>query len=173
MKTRDARRIAWPLLVTLLLALAAVGWQDPAAAAEAGPPEGWTAIGPERLDGMRGGYALPSGLVVSFGFERLAWVNGELVAALRIDIPDVGAMTGAQARELALLGQAQLVQSGPGNAFDAGSAGAGLVLQNSLDGATIRVQTMIDAGTSALGLLQAMNFGDALGRAALGAAGGP
>lgn len=173
MKIPDARRVGWQLLVTLLLALAAVGWNPPARASGHGVPDGWTALDPARLEAMRGGYALSNGLVVSFGFERLAWVNDELVASLRIDIPDVGNMTEAQARALSELGRTQLVQVGPGNTFDASGGGAGLVLQNTLDGASIRVQTTLDAGTNALGLLHALNFSDALGRAGQGAIGGP
>ena len=174
MKIPGAKRVGWQLVVTALLAMAAVGWTPPAASGEPGLPAGWVAIAPERLEAMRGGYALPSGLVVAFGFERQVRVNGELVSALRIDIPDVARMSEAQASELARLRQTQVVQVGPGNVAAAvGAAGAGLVLQNSLDGARIQVQTTVDAGTSALGLLQAMNFGDALGRASLGPAGTP
>ena len=173
MKIPHARRIAWQLLVTSLLGLAAVGWTGPADAS-GGPPEGWTPVGEARLDAMRGGFAFSSGLVVSFGFERLAWVNGELVASLKIDIPDVAGMTDAQARELAQLQQPQVVQAGPGNIHGAGTGGgAGLVLQNTLDGAQIRVLTVVDAGTNALGALQAINFGTALGQAGLGALGTP
>ena len=173
MKIPNAKRMGWQVLVTLLLALAAVGWPGPADAAGAGPPGDWIPLDAARLDAMRGGYALPSGLVVSFGFERLAWVNGELVASLRIDIADVANMSEAQAHELAQLRQTQLVQVGAGNFHDAVAGGAGLVLQNTLDGAHIRVQTTIDAGTGGLGLLQAINFNDALGRAGLAAVGTP
>lgn len=172
MKIRAARRIGWPLLVTALLALAAVGWPAPSEAAEPALPDGWEPVAPERLAAMRGGYALPSGLVVAFGFERQAWVNGALVASLRVDIPDVGRMSEAQAAELAQLQQAQVVQVGPGN-LDTLAGGAGLVIQNTLDSTHIRVQTTVDAGTGALGLLQAMNFSEALGRAGLGPAGTP
>jgi hypothetical protein len=174
MKIPKARRVGWQVLVTSLLALAAVGWQRPAEAAEDGPPAGWTPLEAERLDALRGGWSLPSGLVVSFGFERLAWVNGELVASTRIDIPDVANLSGAQARELDQLRQTQVVQVGPGNAFDGvAGAGPGLVLQNSLDGTQIRVLTTLEAGTNALGMLQAANFTDAMGRAGLGAVGSP
>ncbi|GHD65149.1 hypothetical protein GCM10007164_01900 [Luteimonas padinae] len=172
MKIRDARRIGWPLLVTALLALAAVGWTAPSEAAEPALPDGWVPVSPERLGAMRGGYALPSGLVVAFGFERQAWVNGALVASLKVDIPDVGRMSAAEAGELAQLQQTRVVQVGPGN-LDALAGGAGLVIQNTLDSAQIRVQTTVDAATRTLGLLQAMHFSEALGRAGLGAAGGP
>lgn len=173
MKSPTAIRIGWQVIVTVLLALAAVGWPAQGRAAEAGPPPGWTPLGADRLEAMRGGFALPSGLVVSFGFERMAWVDGELVASLRIDIPDVARMTPAQARELAQLRQLQVVQVGPGNVFDGAGGGAGLVLQNTLDGVHIRVSTTIDAGSNTLGLLQAINFSDALGRSGLAATGTP
>lgn len=166
--------MGWQLLVTSLLALAAVGWTVPANAADEGPPAGWTPLDAERLDAMRGGFALPSGLVVSFGFERLAWVNGELVSSIRVEVPDIAAMTADQAQQLARLQQLHVVQVGEGNLHSPlAGHGAGLVLQNTLDGANIKVLTTIDAGTSALGLLQAMNFQDALGQAASGALGSP
>ena len=164
--------MGWQVLVTALLAMAAVGWTSPSGAAERALPGDWKAVAPERLEAMRGGYALPSGLVVSFGFERQVRVDGELVAAVRVDIPDVGRMSEAQAHDLAQLQQGQLLQIGPGNVHQA-TGGAGLVIQNTLDGARIHVQTTVDAGTSALGLLQAINFSDALGRAGLGPAGSP
>lgn len=171
MKTITTRRWAWHLLVAALLALTAVGWSPPSGAAEH-VPAGWTPLGAERLDALRGGFVLPSGLHVSFGFERMAWVNGELVSALRIDIPDLANITVEQAQALAGLGETQLVQVGAGNVFTDGG-GAGLVLQNTLDGADIRVMTTINAGTDALGMLQAINFGEALGNAGIGAIGSP
>lgn len=173
MKMRIAGRMGWRLLVTALLAVAAVGWTTPAPAAGPGLPEGWVPVAPARLAGMRGGYTLPSGLVVAFAFERQAWVNGELVASTRVDIPDIARMTEAQARDLAQLSEGQLVQVGAGHLHAVAGGTAGLVLQNSLDGAHIRVQSTVDAATNTLGLVQAMNFGEALGRAGLGPAGSP
>lgn len=171
MKRPDARRLGWQLPVMALLAMSGVGWPT-SQAAEPPLPAGWTALDLDRLEALRGGYALPSGLVVSFGFERQAWVNGELVAAVRVDVADVARMTPEQARALAQLRQSHVVQVGAGNAH-AAAGGAGLVLQNTLDGAHIRVQTTVDAGTGALGLLQALNFGEALGRASFGQTGSP
>lgn len=173
MKNPSAIRVGWQILVTALLALAAVGWPSQGRAAEAGLPEGWTPLDAATLDAMRGGFALPSGLVVSFGFERMAWVDGELVASLRIDIPDIARITPAQARELEQLRHAQVVQVGAGNVFDAAGGGAGLILQNTLDGVHIRVSTTIDASTNTLGLLQAINFSEALGRSGPAATGTP
>lgn len=174
MKTSTVRRIGWNLLVIALLSLGAVGWSPPAAAADPGPPEGWVPLDTERLGRMRGGFLLPTGLVVSFGFERLAWVDGRLVASLRVEIPDLSRITPEQAQQLARLREVQLVQLGHGNVGQAiAGNGAGLVIQNTLDGVHIRASTTIDASTNALGLLQALNFGEALGQAGLGAPGSP
>lgn len=174
MKLPAAGRVGWQLLVTSLLALGALGWSRPAGASEPGPPQGWHPVAADRLDAMRGGYALPSGLVVSFGFERLAWVDGRLVASLRIDIPDIANITEAQARDLAQLRQTQVIQVGPGNAYAGGTGpGPGLVLQNSLDNVQIRVLTRLDVGSNALELMRAIDFGDALSRAGSGAVGSP
>jgi hypothetical protein len=164
-------------LLVALLALAGVGWHDRAAAS--GPQAGardaaWAAsmLAPRELDAMRGGFELPSGLLLSFGIERVAWVNGQMVSYLRIDIPDVAHMTPAQAQELAKLSQAQVVQVGPGNTFQ-GAGNAGLVIQNTLDGQQIRAQTTLDVGVNTLGLFQAINLGDALRNATTATPGTP
>ena len=172
MKIPGAKRIGWHLLVISLLAVSALGWSPTADATGQGPPADWIPVDPARLESMRGGYALPSGLMVSFGFERLAWVDGELVTSLRIAIPDLARITPEQARQLARLRDTQLVQVGPGNVSETTvGTGAGLVIQNTLDGVHIRVSTSIDAASNTLGLLQAINFSDALGHAGLTAPG--
>jgi hypothetical protein len=159
-----------------LLALAGMGWtgQVPAQAMQAQPRLGaeWVAIEPARLDDYRGGYDLPSGILLSFGIERVVFVNGELVSALRINVPDIGAMTAAQAQDLAKINQTQLVQIGPGNVFQ-GLGNGGLVIQNTLDGQEIRAQTTINAGVDTLGLFQALNMGDALHNASFATRGPP
>src|SRR3546814_10607431 len=75
------------------------------------PGTDWVPVDPALLDDLRGGFQLPSGLLVSFGIERVAWVNGELVSYLRVDIPDVASMTPAEAEALSRLAQTQLVRS--------------------------------------------------------------
>ena len=129
---------------------------------------------PARLDAMRGGYRMPSGLLVSFGIERVAYVNGEMVSYLRVDIPDVRNLTAEQAGELAKLARTQVVQVGPGNAFQGAGQGGpvgGLVIQNTLDGQHIRAQTTLDVGVGTLGMFQALNAGEALRNAVLTAPG--
>src|SRR3546814_14012033 len=78
------RTIVRRLLLLALLASAGVGWLDRASAqARAMPGTDWVPVDPALLDDLRGGFQLPSGLLVSFGIERVAWVNGELVSYLR------------------------------------------------------------------------------------------
>src|SRR3546814_1500001 len=91
----------------------------------------------------------------------LAWVNGELVSYLRVDIPDVASMTPAEAEALSRLAQTQLVQIGQGNVFN-GADNGGLVIQNTLNGQDLRAHTTLDVSVNTLGLLQALNVGDAL-----------
>jgi hypothetical protein len=171
MKIMIAKRWLWHLLVSALLAAGAVGWPGPAAAVEP-RHDAWIPVDATRLDGLRGGFVLPSGLQVSFGFERMVWVGGELVSSLRIVIPDMANISVEQAQELSRLGGAELVQVGPGNVFQ-GGGGAGLVLQNSLDGVDIRAMTTIDVATNSLDMLQAANFAEALGLAGISAIGAP
>src|SRR3546814_535893 len=98
------RTIVRRLLLLALLASAGVGWSDRASAqARAMPGTDWVPVDPALLDDLRGGFQLPSGLLVSFGIERVAWVNGELVSYLRVDIPDVASMTPAEAEALSRL----------------------------------------------------------------------
>jgi len=131
----------------------------------------WIPVTEDRLAGYRGGFELPSGLLLSFGFERLAFVNGQLVSSLRIDIPDISKITPEQAESLAKLQQTQLVQIGPGNVFDANGMG-GLVIQNTLDGQDIRAQTTLDVSVNTLGMFKELNGGFASQFALIGAKGG-
>src|SRR3546814_6669230 len=72
------RTIVRRLLLLALLASAGVGWSDRASAqARAMPGTDWVPVDPALLDDLRGGFQLPSGLLVSFGIERVAWVRSE------------------------------------------------------------------------------------------------
>ncbi|AGW92545.1 hypothetical protein N234_21200 [Ralstonia pickettii DTP0602] len=73
--------------------------QNPLAAAR-GSMAGWKPVAKEKLDEMRGGFEVP-GLQVSFGIERAVYLNGALVVATTINIPDVGRITADQAAQLA------------------------------------------------------------------------
>lgn len=137
-------------------------WPGAAGAQQPGVPSlprgDWTPLAEARLDAMRGGFQLPSGLVLSFGIERAAWVNGQLVATQRYD-------TGGGGRPGALL-----VQVGPGNHAGALPPGA-VVIQNTLDDQHIRIGTRIDTAVGTLGMFQAINVQDTLQDALKGASG--
>lgn len=127
----------------------------------------------DRLESLRGGFELPSGLQASFGFERVVYVNGELMATTRVNIPDISAITPEQAQALAAARQTTLVQIGEGNTFNAASMGGGLVIQNTLDHQDIRVLTTLDVGTDMLGHFKELNAQAALQDALITAPGAP
>ncbi|HEX2083056.1 MAG TPA: hypothetical protein VHF86_06190, partial [Xanthomonadaceae bacterium] len=118
----------------------------------------WNAMPERELDALRGGFQLPSGLVLSFGIERMAYVNGQLVATQRYDSASGGAPG------------ALLVQVGQGNRIDGAPAG-GVVIQNTLDNQNIQIGTRIDATVGTLGLFQSINVQDTLQNALKGATG--
>lgn len=159
--------------LTALIALATAIW--PAGThAQQRPGAEWTAISGERLRQLRGGFSLPSGLVVSFGIERAAYVNGELVASTRLNIPDLARMTSQQAQDLQQLGGPLLIQIGAGNRFDVVDAPAtGTIVQNTLDGQHVRALTTINLSVGSLGLFQDLNSLSSLQDALIGAPGGP
>jgi hypothetical protein len=133
----------------------------------------WTPIDPARLMDMRGGMELPSGLMLSFGIERLVYVNGELIASATLSIPDISRMTTEQAQALADINRGMVVQVGEGNRIDAGTANGGLVIQNTLDGQTLESLTTLSVGVDTLGTLQQINAFDALHGAQINLPGGP
>lgn len=134
------------------------GWLPAAGAAEPAASAGWVAVPETELDAMRGGFQLPSGLVLSFGIERIAWVNGQMVATQRYDSAN-GGTPGAL-----------VVQVGQGNHLGSVPAG-GVVIQNTLDNQHIQVGTRIEATVGTLGLFQAINVQDTLQNALKGANG--
>lgn len=137
----------------------------------------WAPLATTRLARMRGGFDLPSGLNLSFGIERVVYVNGALVATTSLNIPDIARMTTDQAETLATIGQPMVVQVGAGNTFDPASminaGAAGLVIQNTLDGQDIRALTTINVSVDTLGMFQDLNSQAALQNALLAVPGAP
>ncbi|WP_322047375.1 hypothetical protein [Paraburkholderia sp. J67] len=129
------------------------------------------AVSENRLDDMRGGFDLPSGLVVSFGISRAAFVNGNLVAQTSFNIPDIANMTAQQAQMLASANTGALLQVGPHNSVQQGALPAltGSVIQNSLSNQQIQALTTINAGVNSLGAYKAMNFLSTMNSALAGA----
>ena len=138
------------------------------------PPLGdeWVPVDPARLADMRGGLLMPSGLSLSFGIERLVYVNGQLVASATLQIADVGRMTADQANALAAINAGMVVQVGGGNRIDPG-AGNTLIIQNTLDGQDIRALTTLNIGVDTLATLQELNTYDALHSALMTSPGSP
>ncbi len=144
--------------IAALLAIACAGWLPATLAAEPATSAEWIALPASELDALRGGYQLPSGLLLSFGIERMAWVNGQLVATQRYDYGS-GGTPGTL-----------VVQVGQGNHLQSLPAG-GVVIQNTLDNQHIQVGTQIDVTVGTLGLFQSMNVQDTLQNALKGATG--
>ena len=152
-------------------AIPAAGAQSTLAARVLGAE--WVPVDPARLANMRGGLQLPSGLSLSFGMDRLVYVNGDLVASTRVNVPDIAHMTSEQAAALVSLNQGMVVQIGAGNVVTPGTATNGLVIQNTLDNQDIRALTTLHVGVDTLGMLQEINSYDALRNAMIASPGGP
>ena len=133
----------------------------------------WIAVDPARLASMRGGLQLPSGPLLSFGIDRLVYVNGDLVASTRLHVPDIAHMTSGEAAALATLNQGMVVQVGDGNVITAGTNTNGLVIQNTLDNQDIRALTSLQVGVGTLGMLQEINSFGALHDAIIASPTGP
>ena len=162
------------LLAAAMLALLATAWPTRVHGSEGVSDLGseWIALPAQRLDALRGGFEVPSGLLLSFGIERAVYVNGDLVATTRVNIPDVARMSAEQARALGTIGDAIVVQIGPGNRFDP-TGFNGVAIQNTLDGQDIRSLTTLNVGVNTLGVFQDLNGQTALHNALIGATGAP
>lgn len=133
----------------------------------------WQPVDPGRLAQMRGGFQMPSGMMLSFGIERVVFLNGELTARIAVQIPDVARITPEQAQALADFNRGLIVQIGEGNRADPAQLAGGLVIQNTLDDQDIRTVTRIDVGVDTLGAYQNLNASGALNDALIRAPGGP
>ena len=133
----------------------------------------WVAVDPLQLASMRGGMQMPSGLALSFGFERVVYVNGQLVASARVHIADVARMSTEQAEALVALQQGRLIQNGAGPRLAEGPDAGAWVIQNTLDGQDIRAVTTLDLSVDTLGLLQQSNAYETVHNALITAPGGP
>lgn len=160
---------AWPWLLLLAALVAPAGARGQAGAMGAE----WRPIDPARLADMRGGFQLPSGTVLSFGIERVVYVNGELTARIAVQVPDVARITTGQAQALADFNRGLVVQVGDGNRFDPAQVAGGVVIQNTLDNQDIGTVTRIEVATDALGAFQDLNANGALTDALIRAPGGP
>jgi hypothetical protein len=168
------RRTKELLHVSVWLALA--GYAVPSAATSE-PDADWNPVREEQLDQMRGGFISPGGLQVSLGIERLVSINGELVARTRLDISNLNHLSDEQLRQTRdALSSVKLIQNGRDNIYQAAQsahagAGAGVVIQNTLNDQLIRSQTVISSTVNSASLLKAINFQNSVSDALATAAG--
>ncbi|CAB3757438.1 hypothetical protein [Paraburkholderia humisilvae] len=122
------------------------------------------AISDERLDKMRGGFDLSSGLKVSFGISRMVVVNGNLVTTMSFNIPDISNINAQQAQQLASINAGALIQNGPGNVVQPGALPAlsGAVIQNTLSNQQIQALTTINTTVNSLSMFKNLNIGSTL-----------
>ncbi|MBY4724437.1 MULTISPECIES: hypothetical protein [Burkholderia] len=159
-----------------MAACAAAG--PPASEPESGgaPRRNWAATGAialsdTRLDAMRGGFDMPSGLKISFGVSRVAFVDGTLVTTTSFNIPDISHITAQQAQALAAANAGALIQVGAGNAAQPAALPAltGAVIQNTLNNQQIQALTTINTTVNTLATFKNLNVMSTLNHALLGA----
>ena len=143
--------------------------------ADAGAPlTAWPVASDGALDSVRGGFDVGNGLLASFGFQRLVYVNGSLAASTTLTIPDIGHMTPAQASALAALGRVNVIRNGSINTFDPSvlaQAGGATVIQNNLDNQNLQSLTTIDATVNGLDNFRSRNLQDSLQARLIGSLG--
>lgn len=125
-----------------------------------------TVVDDERLDQMRGGFEIELGLKLSFGFERVSYINGSLVSTQTVNLPELSlaAHDRLLAETLIKAADIGLIQNGSGNSFtlDGTTLLNGTVIQNAVDNQRIETRTVIDSTVNSLQLLRAINLRSAL-----------
>lgn len=170
MKTGQRRSWLFALGVAALFAGAAQAAQPAptmgSARTTADPLFASASVSNARLSDFRGGFDLGGGLVASFGISRAIYINGNLVAQVRIDIPDMSHIDSAQANALAtLVNGVTLIRNGPGNFVDPASfnrATGAIVIQNSLNNQQIQALTTLDTTVRNLNQFSSLNVANTL-----------
>lgn len=98
-------------------------------------------LSPVQLDRLRGGFHGPDGLVLSFGIERMVYVNGQLVTTTRIAVQGLGTPSAALAQP-ALPAMSDL----------------GTVVQNALNDQQIKTLTIVNASANSLDVLRSWSL---------------
>lgn len=129
------------------------------------PLQQLAALDPAALDNIRGGFEpADTNLKFSFGFERVVYINGNLVASTVLSLKDLQLTSGGSATPSALPpGMANapaVIQNGAGNSFSvqAGQNVAGTVIQNSLNNQQIDTVTTISAVVNSAQVLRTINL---------------
>ncbi|MHB1059466.1 MAG: hypothetical protein ACYC0F_16455 [Rhodanobacter sp.] len=158
------------------LALAGLAFPRTAPAQESPPPAPWPAAASDhRLDTVRGGFDIGSGLLASFGIDRAVYINGNLVSSTSVQIPDIGRMTPDQAAALAAAaGTVNVIRNGAGNSVDPATfdhATAAVVIQNSLDNQDIRSLTTISTAVNSQAAFRSLGLQESLQAGLVGSLG--
>jgi hypothetical protein len=104
-----------PMMVALALAMVLALLPGLAQALQK-PFSDLAALDDQRLDQLRGGLDARTGLMVSFGFERVVTINGETVARQLLVVNDLAALLQGTLPSLQVVANlGQIVQSGTGN----------------------------------------------------------
>ena len=157
-------RSAWTLSTPAPLASNGKDDTAPRAPTQGGDgSKNWTEmkVSDARLDEMRGGFDIATGLQIAFGIERAVFVNGQLVAVTSFNIPNLAQITVPQAQQLAqALNSATIVQTGAGNIAPTtilpGSSAA-TIIQNTLNNQSIKALTTVNAAVNTLAQFKASN----------------
>jgi hypothetical protein len=116
------------------------------------------ALDDQVLARLRGGFQAPDGLQLSFGIERVVYINGALATSTRISVEGLGTVAGAPSAPPTFTGGGfALVQNGAGNTFLPGllaPSNQGTVIQNSLNDQRIQTLTIINASANSLDVLR-------------------
>ncbi|MBS0551008.1 MAG: hypothetical protein JSS47_00545 [Proteobacteria bacterium] len=114
---------------------------------------------------------------MSFGIERVVYVNGVLQSTTALRVEDLGSLRGGTAGPTVVLpagSTVALIQNGSGNAVTTNAlsgSSLGTIIQNSLDNQKIQTVTTINATVNSVQAMQAMrmqqSLQEALNRATL------
>lgn len=126
-----------------------------------------TPVSEEVLDSMRGGFQNhPNGPMISFGIERSVFLNDKLVSMTALNIPDVSRLAANASHAFTL------IQQGSGNSVPHNLSSLPpmtTIIQNSMDNQAIQSHTVINATVAALTWARALDLGNALSQANIGA----
>jgi len=135
-------------------------------AARGGAPDPWERarrVSVARLDTLRGGFDAGNGVQVSFGIERAAWVNGQLVTTQVLNFnTGTGSASGQASTTVGATvgmtqGLAQAVASTPLT-----PSALSTVIQNALNGQDIKTVTIVNATVNSVQMLRNLSMQNTL-----------
>jgi hypothetical protein len=120
-------------------------------------------VSEQTLGALRGGFQTAGGLQLSFGIERMVYINGALTTSTRITVAGIGGLAGEVGPRLVQGGGTglSLVRNGVGNTVVAGllpASNQATVIQNTLNDQRIQSLTFISAQANSLAVLQSLNL---------------